>query len=134
MRFAVAYSNDRTGTAVNELLSIAGAFLQGRILDNMKVVLKEAVANAVAANTAAGTDDIRLMLVIKPILVVLIVSDNGGGFDYTKHQLRPMPYPHELSGRGIPLMRYHADRLLYTQHRRGMRCIARWWRLGDGDD
>jgi serine/threonine-protein kinase RsbW len=94
--------------------------LPDRRIDDLRLAVSEACANAVDGQRAAGsTQRIRVTISVDDDAVVVTVTDHGGGFD--PGDVDPIPsvddptrLRHER-GLGLPLMRDLADRVRFTR-------------------
>jgi serine/threonine-protein kinase RsbW len=90
-----------------------------RRLDDLRLAVSEACANAVDAQLRAGVDEpLRVAIEVEPGIVAVTVTDHAGGFDPgAVDSLPPVTDPSRLRherGLGIPLMRSLADEVQFT--------------------
>jgi serine/threonine-protein kinase RsbW len=91
-----------------------------RRIDDLRLAVSEACANALDAADATGSDaPVRITIELDEDLVAVTVTDQAGGFDVD--DLDPIPPatdPRRLRherGLGIPLMRSLADEVTFTR-------------------
>ena len=95
------------------------AFLTDRRVDDLRLAVSEACANAVDGQQARGSSlPIHIAIELRDDLVAVTVTDHGGGFE--PDAVDPIPAAddpgrlrHER-GLGIPLMRSLADDVRFT--------------------
>jgi serine/threonine-protein kinase RsbW len=98
---------------VSAAASVEPRFRKERI-DDLRIVVSEAITNAVEAHLVQGRDDrIRIRCNLESDHIEVEVFDRGGGFDPDNVPVLPdIDSPERLdheSGLGLPLMRSLAD-------------------------
>jgi serine/threonine-protein kinase RsbW len=91
-----------------------------RRLEDLRLAVSEACANAVDAQQAAGVDALlEVRIEVDEEVMAVTVSDHAGGFE--PESVDPIPVPtdpqrlrHER-GLGIPLMRSLVDEVVFTR-------------------
>ncbi len=95
-----------------------------RRLEDLRLAVSEACANAVDAQLRAGVDEpLRVAIEIEPGQVAVTVTDHAGGFDPDEvDPLPPATDPTRLRherGLGLPLMRSLVDEVTFVPTDRG---------------
>jgi anti-sigma regulatory factor (Ser/Thr protein kinase) len=112
--------------AIITLVAETGSKLPGARIDDLRLAVTEAFANAIDAERRKPDDDRRSVVVrcdLDPDFVAVEVHDEGGGFD--PDELEPHPdvtKPARLQferGLGIPLMRELTDQLEFRREGNG---------------
>jgi serine/threonine-protein kinase RsbW len=91
----------------------------------IELAVREAVANAIIhGNRYLADKRVYVQFFIEPAAITIYVSDCGEGFDPTR-LLDPLALEnlHNLSGRGVLLMRTFMDEVEYNSHPDG--CVVR---------
>lgn len=110
--------------ALVRLVVESSASLDGQIperrIDDLRLAVSEASANALDAQAAAGDESpVRIRIELDPDTVAVTVTDHAGGFDVAA--VDPIPAatdPRRLRherGLGIPLMRSLVDEVTFTR-------------------
>jgi serine/threonine-protein kinase RsbW len=91
-----------------------------RRIDDLRLAVSEACANALDAADATGSDaPVRISIELDEDLVAVTVTDEAGGFDADDlDPIPPVTDPRRLRherGLGIPLMRSLADEVTFTR-------------------
>jgi serine/threonine-protein kinase RsbW len=96
------------------------ADLPDRRVDDLRLAVSEACANAVDGQRAAGSDlPILVTVALEATAVTVTVTDHGGGFD--PGEVDPLPAAEDPTrlrherGLGLPLMRDLADQVTFTR-------------------
>src|SRR4051812_27302187 len=112
--------------AIVTLIAETGSKLPGARIDDLRLAVTEAFANAIDAERRKPDDARRAVVVrceLDPDFVAIEVHDEGGGFD--PEELTPHPEvtkPARLQferGLGIPLMRELTDQLEFRHEGNG---------------
>lgn len=129
--FSMVPTNEALNEAYRILKDLKLLYPRGIGCDYQTVLL-EAVANAVQANDRNQGSRVVIGVFVSNIRLILMVGDEGGGFDPKLHLERPMPELFATSGRGIPLIRHLGGEIKYRQRRgkgkAGMWLTVRWSR------
>ncbi len=98
----------------------SGSDVPGQRVDDLRLAVSEACANAFDALDAIGSErSVQILIDVEPHAIAVTVLDHGGGFDVD--ELDPMPEvtdPRRLRherGLGIPLMRALVDEVTFTR-------------------
>lgn len=89
-------------------------------IDDLRLAVSEACANALDAQAASGSEDgVRIAIEVDEGLIAVTVTDHAGGFDTASlSPIPPVTDPNRLSherGLGIPLMRSLVDEVTFTR-------------------
>lgn len=114
--------------ALVRLMVQAAASIDGRVperrIDDLRLAVSEACANALDAQHAAGVDEpVHTLIELSDAGVAVTVTDHAGGFDAaTLAPIPPVADPKRLRherGLGIPLMRSLVDEVTFTRTKDG---------------
>ena len=99
-------------------------------LDDLRLAVSEACANAIDAHVARFVDEpVQIRCELHADEVVVIVHDRGGGFDPASLDVLPAATdPRRLGherGLGLPLMRVLCDEVTFTAIDGGTRVVLR---------
>lgn len=102
-----------------------GHHLSARRLEDLRLAVSEACANAIDGEERCGTDAaLRVTIEVTDLAVSVTVEDHGGGFSPAElPELPPIGDPRRLvheRGLGVPLMRQLADDVRFTATDDGM--------------
>jgi anti-sigma regulatory factor (Ser/Thr protein kinase) len=91
-----------------------------RRIDDLRLAVSEAAANAVDAQLASGREaPVHISIELEEDLVAVTVTDHAGGFDVEDlDPIPPVTDPSRLRherGLGIPLMRSLVDEITFTR-------------------
>lgn len=128
--FSLIPTQDALNEAYRILKDLKGLY-PGGLGFNYETVLLEAVANAIAANHRNDGDRIMIGCFVNRMKFILMIGDEGGGFDPNLYLQLPMPELWATHGRGIPLIRHLGGEVRYRQRRgrkAGMWLTVRWSR------
>lgn len=126
MDISMSHPNATARTRIQECLDVLLTDLPQDLVENIRLVTYEAVANALQANERYGGAEIVFSWRQYPAYIQIKIQDEGGGFDYVAQLDRPMPAPDAFRGRGIPIMRRLSDQLFYLLTDKGTRLYAMW--------
>ena len=104
---------------VESSASLGGQISERRI-DDLRLAVSEASANALDAQEAAGSEaPVRIRIELDPDTVAVTVTDHAGGFEVADvDPIPPVTDPRRLRherGLGIPLMRSLVDEVTFTR-------------------
>lgn len=114
--------------ALVRLMVQAAASVDGRVperrIDDLRLAVSEACANALDAQHKAGSDaPVHTIIELDDTEVAVTVTDHAGGFDVEAvDPIPPVTDPKRLRherGLGIPLMRSLVDDVTFTRTKQG---------------
>lgn len=106
----------------------------GHLAFDMELLAREALVNAVQHGSSGNpAKTVRASLNLEPGRLVLLVADEGRGFDWRSLPAAD-PDPREESGRGLFIIRKYADSFAYNDAGNALRIIKELPTEGNGMD